>query len=288
MRPMASRYSARSAGGSTAISASICAEMTTTPAPSSFARASTRREKSLPVGGRGLLDIADIEHRLRGQEAEAGESPLLLRLDLDEPRRLAVAQQDERAVDEVERVLRLLVAALRLLLQRVDAPLQAVEIGEHQLGLDRLDVGDRIDAALHMGDVAVLEAAHHMGDGVDLADVGEELVAEPLALRGAAHQAGDVDEGEPRRHDLHGLGELRQRVEPRIGHRHLADIGLDGAERIVRRLRRRRRGQRVEERRLADIRQADDAAFETHGRCSDYPKRRAVGGSGTGPAMTSG
>ena len=76
-----------------------------------------------------------------------------------------------------------------------DALLEAVEVGQHQLGLDGLDVGDRIDLALDMGDVAVLEAAHHMGDGVAFADVGEELVAEPLALRGAAHQAGDVDEG---------------------------------------------------------------------------------------------
>ena len=53
--------------------------------------------------------------------------------------------------------------------------------------------------------------------------------------------------------------------QPRIRHRHLADIRLDGAERIIRRLRRRRFGQRIEERRLADIRQADDAAFEAHG-----------------------
>ena len=50
--------------------------------------------------------------------------------------------------------------------------------------------------------------------------------------------------------DLAIAGEL---VEPRIGHRDLADIRLDGAERIVRRLRRRRLGQRVEQRRLADI-----------------------------------
>jgi hypothetical protein len=87
----------------------------------------------------------------------------------------------------------------------------------------------------------------------------------PSAFRGAAHQAGDVDEGEPRRHDLHGLREFRQRVQARIGHRHLAHIGLDGAKRIIRRLRRRSRGQRIEERRFADVRQADDAAFEAHG-----------------------
>ena len=53
-----------------------------------------------------------------------------------------------------------------------------------------------------MGDVAALEAAQHVDDRVDLADVGEELVAEPFALGGAAHQAGDVDELELGRDDL--------------------------------------------------------------------------------------
>ena len=195
------------------------------------------------------------------------ERLLLLRLALDQARRLAVAKQRERALDQIERLLRLLgvlAGALGLLLQRVDALLQAVEVGQHQFGLDGLDVGDRIDPALDVGDIVVLEAAHHMGDGVDLADVGQELVAEPLALGGAANEAGDIDERQPRRHDLLGLGELRQRLQPRIGHRHFADVRLDGAERIVRRLRRRRLRERIEERRLADIGHADDAAFETH------------------------
>ena len=42
----------------------------------------------------------------------------------------------------------------------------------------------------------------HVEDGVDLADVAEELVAEALALAGAAHQAGDVDELERGRDHL--------------------------------------------------------------------------------------
>ena len=45
-----------------------------------------------------------------------------------------------------------------------------------------------------MRDVGILEAAQHVDDGVDLADIAEELVAQPLALRRAAHQAGDIDE----------------------------------------------------------------------------------------------
>ena len=77
--------------------------------------------------------------------------------------------------------------------------LDALEVGQHQLGLDGLGVGERIDPALDVGDVGILEAAQHVGDGVALADVGEELVAEALALAGAAHQAGDIDEGDPRR-----------------------------------------------------------------------------------------
>ena len=55
--------------------------------------------------------------------------------------------------------------------------------------------------------------------------------------------------------------------KPRVRHGDLADVRLDGAERIVRRLRRRGLRQRIEQRRLADVRQADDAAFESHACC---------------------
>ena len=144
----------------------------------------------------------------------------------------------------------------------VDAFFQAIEVGQHQLGLDGVDVGDGIDLAFHMGDVVVHEAAYHVHDGVDLADGGEKLVAQPLAFRGAAHQTGDVDETDAGRHDLRRLAEHGELVEARVGHRDLAHVRFDGAERIIRRLRRRGLRQRIEERRLADIRQADDAAFE--------------------------
>ena len=195
------------------------------------------------------------------------KSPLFLGLALGEARRLALAKQRQRAADEVKRLLRLLgilVGAARLALQAVEAPLQALKIGEHQLRLHRFDIGQRIDAALDVRDVGILEAAHHMRDGVDLADIGEKLVAEPLPFRGAAHQTGNVDEAQPRRHDRVRLRQRRKRFEAPIRHRDLSDIRLDGAERIVRRLRGGGLGERVEEGRLADIRQADDAAFEAH------------------------
>ena len=54
-------------------------------------------------------------------------------------------------------------------------------------------------------DVRVLEAADHVHHRVHLADVRQELVAEPLALAGALHQSRDVHEFDDRRHFLLGL-----------------------------------------------------------------------------------
>ena len=53
-----------------------------------------------------------------------------------------------------------------------------------------------------MGDLAVLEAAQHMQDGIHLADRAEETVAQALAPAGAAHQPCDVDHFQLGRHDF--------------------------------------------------------------------------------------
>ena len=179
-------------------------------------------------------------------------------------RRLAVLQQRQRLLHHRQHGQRFLVLAAGALAELHDAALEAVEVGEHQFGLDRLGVGDRIDAALDMGDVVILEAAQHVHDGVDLADVGEELVAQPFALRGAAHQAGDVDEGDAGRDDLLRLGDRGDLLQARIGHRHLAGVRLDGAERIVGGLRGGRLVSALKSVDLPTLGKPNDAAFETH------------------------
>ena len=122
----------------------------------------------------------------------------------------------------------------------------------------------RADLAVDVHDVAVLERAHDLADRVGLADVGEELVAQPLPLGRAAHDAGDVDEATPWPGRIFSRAEdLGERAEPRVRQRDDADVGLDRRERVVRRehvvL-----GQRVEERGLADVGQADDSDGECH------------------------
>ena len=234
------------------------------------------RHLAVLVAGRrrGLVDVQHVHHRLGGDELQALEDRPLLVGELGLARGLAVAQRVQSFLDH----------------GRLDAPLpcrrpwprfsrlgrrfsRRVEVGQHQFGLDDLGVAHRVDVARDMCHVAVLEAAQHMGDGVDLADIGQELVAQALALGGALHQAGDVDELELGVDDLGRGRDGRELVEPRIGHGDAADIGLDGAERIVGRLRRLGGGERIEQGRLADIGQADDSTVETHLTLSDSSAR---------------
>ncbi len=151
----------------------------------------------------------------------------------------------------------------RLLLEPGQDLLDRLEVGEDQLGVDRLDVVLGRDLAVDVDDVLVLEGADDLADRVGLADVREELVAQALALGGAAHDAGDVDEVDGRREDALRGEDLGQLGQARVGDAHDAHVRLDRGERVVGRqhvvL-----GQGVEQGRLADIGQTDDSDRERH------------------------
>ncbi len=97
-----------------------------------------------------------------------------------------------------------------------------------------------------MDDVAGGEAAHDMSDRIDLADMPEKLVAEPLSTRRTAHQTGDVDKFELGRDDFRRFRQIGTDGQPLVRHRDPPDIGLDRTERVVRSFGRSRSGQRVE------------------------------------------
>ena len=190
---------------------------------------------------------------------------MLLGADQHIARGLALAQRGQHRINDPELLLCLLVAAACTLDQVQRAPLDAFEIGQHQLRLNRLGVADRVDRTLDMGDVAIGKAAQDLRDRIDLTNMRKELVAEPFAARGAADKPGDVDEFELGRDDLSRFREAGADCEPLVGHGDAPDIRLDRAERIIRRLCGSGRGEGVEQGRFADIRQADDAASESHG-----------------------
>ena len=149
------------------------------------------------------------------------------------------------------------------LLQTRDGLLQSLHVSKDEFGIDGLEVLCRIDSALDMDDVRIGEGAEHLADGVGLADVGEELVAEPGAFAGPFDDARDIDEGHRRRHLPLRAEDLRENGEPRVRYFNDTGVGLDRGEGIVRGehvvL-----GESVEEGGLADVGQADDANSEGH------------------------
>src|SRR3954471_9598795 len=102
-----------------------------------------------------------------------------------------------------------------------------------------------------------------MGDRVDGTDMPEELIAEPLPFRRAAHEAGDIDELDRGGNLLPRIERLREPVETVVRDADHAGVRLDRAERIVLGGDSGRR-YGIEQRRLTDVRQADDSTGKTH------------------------
>ena len=77
-----------------------------------------------------------------------------------------------------------------------------------------------------MHHVRIIEAAHDVQDGVGLANVGQELIAEALASVRARHQPRDVVEGDRVRDRLRCLDDPCHGVEPwwRLQHQRLVEV----------------------------------------------------------------
>ena len=135
-----------------------------------------------------------------------------------------------------------------LFAQPVEALLDYVEIAQDQLRIEVAQVARGVGRRAVRGD----EAAHHQAESIDLRERPQGLCRKPRALpRGTRH----VDEDHLREGRLARLEDLRQGVDPRIGH-------LDRPEVDVRPPRRPgfvQPGQRVEERRLSGLRKSDEA-----------------------------
>ena len=201
------------------------------------------------IAGAGIRfgHVADVEHGFRGQKLQHPPGLRILGIDLHGAGGFARLQRRQRLAQQHVLLHRVLVAAFQLAHQTGQALLDAFHIGQHQLHLDGFGIGHGVHAAFDMGDVVILETAQHMGDGVAFADIGQELIAQPLALGRALHQPRDVHKGHARGDDLLAACNLGQPVEPVIGHRHLAHVRLDRAEGKIGGLRGGRSGQRVEQ-----------------------------------------
>ena len=128
---------------------------------------------------------------------------------------------------------RVFVAATDLAVQVYEPLFDAVQIGEHEFGLDDFGVFNRVNAPFDMGDVVVFKAAQHVGDGVAFTDVSEELVAEPFALGCTFDEARNVDECHARWDDGFRGRNGGQFIKPSVRHTDVAHVGFNSAKREV-------------------------------------------------------
>ena len=110
--------------------------------------------------------------------------------------------------------------------------------------------------------IGVFETADHLHDRVDLADVAEELVAKTFTGARAFDQASDVHKLDRGRDDFLGMRQFRESFQTRVGHRHHAEIRIDGAEGVIGGLRFSRAGDCIEERGFPHVRQPDNSSAQ--------------------------
>ena len=148
-----------------------------------------------------LLHVGGEDGRLVGEQEEAADDELFLRGQRQPEGVGGLAGVQVRAdlLQQVRLQQGVLVAAFDVARDLLQPLLDGLQVGQHQLGGDDLDVAHRVNVSGDVDDVRVLEAAHDVDERIHLADVAEELVAEALAVGRALDQAGDVHELKGRR-----------------------------------------------------------------------------------------
>ena len=129
-----------------------------------------------------------------------------------------------------------------------------------QFCIDDFLVAYRVNCAVHVRDVLIVEAAQHMYYGIRLTNVSEEFVAQSLALAGTLHQSGDVHNLACGGHDASRMNYFGKTCKSFVGHGYHANIRFYCTEREVCRLRLCAR-QTVEKGGLAHVGQPHNTTF---------------------------
>jgi len=209
-----------------------------------------------------FLHVAGKDDRFGAEEEKAFEQGEFFGAEVEDDGGFPFVELGQDFFEQGEFGLGLHIAAAGVFGQLVFAFLEGGHVGEDQLGIDHFDIADRVHCAGHVMNVLVLKATDDLHDGIDFADMAEELVAESFALAGAFDQPGDIDEFDGGGDGLFRLGKRGQSVKPWVGNADDADVRLDRAERKIGRLRLAGAGDGVEEGGLAHVGKSDNSGLK--------------------------
>ena len=121
-----------------------------------------------------------------------------------------------------------------------------------------------------MNNVIVFKATHHVDGGICLADMCKEFIPQAFTRACSCNQASDINKFNDGRNRAFWHDDIGELLQTKVRHFHHTHIGLDRAKRIVL-SRNAGFGQGVEQGGFANVGQAHDAAFQTHGNSSGTP-----------------
>ena len=224
-----------------------------------------RRSPSTRSGARGDVAFADVEQdedRLLGQEAEAADRLLLVRVEAES--RIGVPASSpvlSRPSTTSSRSVGLALGRVPwrpLPLEALQAALGHGQVGEHELEVELVEVAGRVDAPVRVRVGRVLERAHDVEQRIGVAQprqvVGRQLLG-PDAPLGRGGRGRQVDVRHVGLDDLLGLEDLGEPVEPVVGDLDDPDVERDPAVAAGLGV---AAGERVEDGRLARSGKPDD------------------------------
>lgn len=115
-----------------------------------------------------------------------------------------------------------------LLLEGIEGLLNKLDILDAQLLADDVQVTSRVDITLNVNDLGIIEAANHLEDGIDSANVRQERVTKTSTSRGTAGQTGNIIDGQVGGNLGLGLVVVAKPIEPVIGDDNTGLLGVDG------------------------------------------------------------
>ncbi|CRK18840.1 hypothetical protein BN1708_003185 [Verticillium longisporum] len=121
-----------------------------------------------------------------------------------------------------------LAARASLLLLGLEGLLDELDIFQSELLADDVQITRGVDVTLDVNNLSIVEGAHHLEDGIDGTNVGQEGVAETSTGRGTAGQTGNVIDGQVGGDTRLGVVLLAQPVVARIGDDDAGLLGVDG------------------------------------------------------------
>ncbi len=147
----------------------------------------------------GLGHVRGIQDGLGREQVEGTPDRALLLGGDDGARRASRGQHVANRFQHALLELCLRISRLRGPRCPVQPPLDRGEIGQPELDVDHFAVAYGVGRSHDVLNVGVVERPDHVDDCIHLADVGQKLVAEPLAPARPLHEARDVQELHGRR-----------------------------------------------------------------------------------------